>query len=1067
MTVEQYRADYAAKFGLPSGVRFDHSESIIQRYYSEVMRQHPELSFLEAEGRALARLDAKEYQRQQSKALLAPVVPIAEAKPEPAVVHPISYRRELWAIIALLVLLLLTGRANAQLDGLRISASGTTQKQWSGGLAKIDFGSGLVVDCSTTPGTCKVTATGVAPGSGITTLNGLSADPQTFARTNDTNVTLTINSVTSTHTFVLGWTGTLGKSRGGAGADMSSVTFPSSGTIQTAQTTLAGYGITDAVPATRTVNGHALSSNVSVTASDVGNGTAQWNANQINGVALSGLSTGILKNTTTTGVPSIAIAADFPTLNQNTTGTAAGLTAAYIDWNAVSGGAFIQNKPSTFTPSAHNLLSSSHGDTTAASAVRGDMLAAVGASPTWQRVAHSATTGGGWKWNGTDVVSTTTAIAGAGAATACTNQVVTNVTTNADAVPTLTCSTVTSSMTSGTFSPSSHVLNSATHTVSGLTTGNFLRANSATTFDFSAIQAGDLPTGFVDAVGDINNSLCTANQILKKNAGNTAWACAADDTGTGGGGTIASTSSVLKGDGAGNAVAATSGTDYVIPSGSVATLTTPRAIYGNNFDGSAALTAIIASTYGGTGNGFTKFSGPATAEKTFTLPNASATILTDNALVTAAQGGTGNGFFAVSGPATATKTFTFPNASATVLTTNAAVTVAQGGTGVGTLTGIIKGNGTSAFSAAVAADVVGLFNSGTCSGYLKSDGTCSTPSVGTASSLTSATANPASTGVVKLANNTDKVCWRNAANSADLCFYLDSNNAWVFDGTGGTDTVVEAAAPASPATGYGVTWIDSTDHRFHDKNPAGTIGTTVVADTGAANNFLTAVSAAGVISKAQPSAANLSNGTTGTAGTAVVLATSPTIVTPTIASFTNATHNHTNAAGGGQITDAALSSAVTIAKGGTGTGSTLTGLVRGSASAMTAAELSGDVTTSGSNAVTLATKYKTWVCETGIGDGLNAVTAGTYLQSFCWNKTGASVTLTAVQCYTDNAGSSTLNAAGNTLGALLTGAVTCSSTIASGTQSANVVLTNNDYIKFTWVADGTSKQTTWVVTGTY
>lgn len=63
--------------------------------------------------------------------------------------------------------------------------------------------------------------------------------------------------------------------------------------------------------------------------------------------------------------------------------------------------------------------------------------------------------------------------------------------------------------------------------------------------------------------------------------------------------------------------------------GSAATLTTPRAIYGNNFDGSAALTQIIASTYGGTGNGFTKFSGPTTSEKTFTLPNSSATLLTD------------------------------------------------------------------------------------------------------------------------------------------------------------------------------------------------------------------------------------------------------------------------------------------------------------------------------------------------------------------------------------------------------------------------------------------------------
>jgi hypothetical protein len=75
--------------------------------------------------------------------------------------------------------------------------------------------------------------------------------------------------------------------------------------------------------------------------------------------------------------------------------------------------------------------------------------------------------------------------------------------------------------------------------------------------------------------------------------------------------------------------------------GSAATLTTARNIYGNSFNGSADVTGIIASTYGGTGNGFAKFSGPAASEKTFTLPNASATILTDNATVTVAQGGTG------------------------------------------------------------------------------------------------------------------------------------------------------------------------------------------------------------------------------------------------------------------------------------------------------------------------------------------------------------------------------------------------------------------------------------------
>jgi hypothetical protein len=80
--------------------------------------------------------------------------------------------------------------------------------------------------------------------------------------------------------------------------------------------------------------------------------------------------------------------------------------------------------------------------------------------------------------------------------------------------------------------------------------------------------------------------------------------------------------------------AAVPGTDYVVPSGSVATLTTPRAIYGNNFNGSAALNQIIASTFGGTGNGFTQFTGPASTEKIFTLPNVNSTIATLDAAQT-------------------------------------------------------------------------------------------------------------------------------------------------------------------------------------------------------------------------------------------------------------------------------------------------------------------------------------------------------------------------------------------------------------------------------------------------
>jgi hypothetical protein len=53
-------------------------------------------------------------------------------------------------------------------------------------------------------------------------------------------------------------------------------------------------------------------------------------------------------------------------------------------------------------------------------------------------------------------------------------------------------------------------------------------------------------------------------------------------------------------------------------------LQTSRLIFGNNFNGTADLNQIISSTYGGTGNGYTKFTGPTTSEKTFTLPDANA-----------------------------------------------------------------------------------------------------------------------------------------------------------------------------------------------------------------------------------------------------------------------------------------------------------------------------------------------------------------------------------------------------------------------------------------------------------
>ncbi|MGN6593313.1 MAG: hypothetical protein ACTHJX_10480 [Terriglobales bacterium] len=108
-----------------------------------------------------------------------------------------------------------------------------------------------------------------------------------------------------------------------------------------------------------------------------------------------------------------------------------------------------------------------------------------------------------------------------------------------------------------------------------------------------------------------------------------------------------------------------------------------------------------------------------------------------------------------------------------------------------------------------------------------------------------------------------------------------------------------------------------------------------------------------------------------------------------------------------------------------------------------------------------------WTCSAGLGDGLNAIAAGTYLQTTCYNGTGHTVTITGIKCYSDNSGSSTMSVSNGAGTGLLTGAITCTSSFASGTQSGTTTIASGDYFKFTFVADGTTKQTTWVIVGTY
>src|SRR5581483_2391468 len=170
--------------------------------------------------------------------------------------------------------------------------------------------------------------------------------------------------------------------------------------------------------------------------------------------------------------------------------------------------------------------------------------------------------------------------------------------------------------------------------------------------------------------------------------------------------------------------------DVTTSSGSLATAIGAGKVTNSMLAGSIDLTSKVTGTLpasnGGTGNGFTAFSGPASSTKTFTLPNVTCTILTTNAAVTAAQGGTGLDSSAwaqgdlVYISATGTWNHLPKNTSSSRYLSNTGTSnnpawaqvdlgngvtgtlpVGNGGTGAGTLAahGVVIGNGTSALNA--------------------------------------------------------------------------------------------------------------------------------------------------------------------------------------------------------------------------------------------------------------------------------------------------------------------------------------------------------------------------------
>lgn len=522
------------------------------------------------------------------------------------------------------------------------------------------------IACSGTDKISSISSAGVVTctadqggsGDGVITLNTLNASTQTFSSTNDTNVTLSINSVTSNHEFIVGWTSTLSKARQNAATGYidQSNTWTAGAQSFAAATSLI---IPTAAGAAPTANGDLRYDSTSHSYEGGVNGTNRTFALTAGSQTFSDKT---LDNSTTANLRDTQLtiqdnADSTKTLNFEVSAIASGTNRVVSIPNANS----VTVQPTTSTanqfvthidsagvvqkaqPSFANLsgtMGETQGGTGQTSYTQGDMLYASAANAL-SKLSKST--------------SATRYIANTGASN----------------------------------NPTWDQVN-LTNGVTGILPGD----NGGTNNAFFQVAG---PSGSVKTYTFPNASttVLTTNSAVTVEQGGTGLS-----SGTSGGIPYFSSSSTMAssgvltanalvlGGGAGAAptVVASLGTTSTVLHGNASGAPSFGAIVNADIqDGTINLTtkvtSILPGANGGTNNAFTQITGPTTSLKTFTLPNSSATILTDAALVTGAQGGTNNAFFQVSGPSTSLKTFTFPNASATVLTDNTAVTIAQGGTG--------------------------------------------------------------------------------------------------------------------------------------------------------------------------------------------------------------------------------------------------------------------------------------------------------------------------------------------------------------------------------------------------
>jgi hypothetical protein len=200
--------------------------------------------------------------------------------------------------------------------------------------------------------------------------------------TTGTDLSSTVATGTTTPVITLQVPTASATNRGAlSAADWTTFNNKGSGTVTAVSVTSAnGFAGTSSGGATP-----ALTLTTSITGVLKGNATAisAATAGTDYSAGTSALGTGILKSTTTTGALTIAVAADFPTLNQNTTGTAANVTGVV----AAANGGTAQSTYATgdiLYASAANTLSKLTAGTT------GQVLTIASGVPSW-----STASGGG------------------------------------------------------------------------------------------------------------------------------------------------------------------------------------------------------------------------------------------------------------------------------------------------------------------------------------------------------------------------------------------------------------------------------------------------------------------------------------------------------------------------------------------------------------------------------------------------------------------------------------------------------------------------------------------------